>query len=229
MIISGIQKNSLLDYTNKISTVLFTQGCNFKCGYCHNPQFNNLKKIAELDEEKVLKYLDKSKKIIDAVVITGGEPTLQKDLINFIKKIKKLNYLIKLDTNGSNPIMLKKIISENLIDYIAMDIKGPLEKYKLITNTNYNLNNIKKSIKLIIKSEIPHEFRSTILPFWHKKNDVKKMAELIKGSQKYYLQKFEPRDELVAPVFKTAKSYTKKEMQSLAKVAKKIIGHCEVR
>ncbi|MFC1622466.1 anaerobic ribonucleoside-triphosphate reductase activating protein [Patescibacteria group bacterium] len=230
MNISGIQKKSLLDYPDKISTVLFLQGCNFKCGFCHNPTLNNVSNLEKvLDNSKILDYLTRSKKITDAVVITGGEPTLQKDLIKFIKKIKDMNYLIKLDTNGTNPKILKKIIKNNLVDYAAMDVKGPLEKYKLITDTNSNLKNIKQSIKIIIKSKTPHEFRSTILPFWHKRSDVKKMAKLIQGADKYYLQKFISRDQLVSPTFKTAKSYTKKEMESLAKVARKIIGHCEVR
>lgn len=229
MKISGLQKNSLLDYPGKIATVIFTQGCNFKCGYCHNPQLNDISFKPKFDEVEVLRYLKKSKKITDAVVITGGEPTLQKDLIKFIKKIKKLGYLVKLDTNGSNPEMLKKILKNNLVDYLAMDIKGPLEKYKLIVGVNCNLKNISKSIKLIIKSGIEHEFRSTLLPFWHKKADLKKMTEMIKGAQKYYLQNFETRNELVSPTFKTAKSYTRKEMEGLAKVARKIIKNTEIR
>jgi pyruvate formate lyase activating enzyme len=229
MKISGIQKNSLLDYPGKIATVIFTQGCNFKCGYCHNPSLNDISLKPEFFEEEILKYLAKSKKITDAVVITGGEPTLQSDLIKFIKKIKNLGYLVKLDTNGSNPEMLKKILKNKLVDYVAMDIKGPIEKYKLIVGVNCNLKNIKKSIKLIINCGINYEFRSTILPFWHKKNDIKNMAELIKGSQKYFLQRFETRDELVSPAFKTAKTYTKKEMKKFEKIAKKIIEHCEFR
>lgn len=224
-----MQKNTLLDYPGKTATVLFTQGCNFKCGYCHNPQLNSV--IAEkfLDENEVLKDLKKRKKIIDAVVITGGEPTLQKDLLKFIKKLKELGFLVKLDTNGSNPKMLKEGIKKNIIDYIAMDIKGPYEKYKLITDSKINLNNIKRSIRLIIKSGIDHEFRSTILPFFHTQKDIKAMAEMIKGAQKYYLQKFLSQDELVAPAFKTAKSFDDKKMKRMASIAKKIIGHCEVR
>lgn len=229
MKITGIQKNTLLDYPGKPATVLFTQGCNFKCGYCHNPQLNKIQAEKIFDEKEFLEDLKKRKKIIEAVVITGGEPTIQKDLPKFIKKLKDLGFLVKLDTNGSNPTMLKDLIKSGNLDYVAMDIKGPISKYKLITNSNTNLNNIKRSIQMIIKSGIDHEFRSTILPFFHTKKDIQAMAEMIKGTKKYYLQKFITQDELVSPAFKTAKAFTDKEMKSLCAVAKKIVGHCEVR
>lgn len=230
MKITGIQKHSLLDYPDKVSIVLFTQGCNFKCGFCHNPQLNSIKDIDKAYSEKeIFDLLTKRKKIVDAVVITGGEPTLYKDLPKFIKKIKGLGYLVKLDTNGSNPKLLRKIIKKKLVDYVAMDIKGPLEKYKSITNTNCSLKNIQRSIKLIMKSNVGYEFRSTLLPFWHQSKDIKNMAEMIQGAEKYYLQKFISRNELLSPVFKKAESFNSQQLKRLAVVVKKIVGHCEVR
>ncbi len=229
MKISGFQKNTLLDYPGKTSALIFTQGCNFRCGYCHNPEELNFNKKIDNLEKEVLNYLQKRQGKLDALVISGGEPTMQPDLENFIKKVKKMGYLVKLDTNGSNPKKLKKLITEKLIDAVAMDIKAPLYKYALVVGANIDVKKIEKSIKIIINSGIEHEFRTTVLPFFHQKRDIISMARLINGAQKYYLQNFIVRTNLVNPIFKTAKSYSKKELESLARTARNIIGHCEVR
>ena len=157
--IGGVQKFSLLDYPDKISAIIFTSGCNFRCGYCHNPEL--FSSNSEWNEERALEFLITRQGKLDGVVITGGEPTIHKALPQFIKKIKALNFLVKLDTNGTNPQMLKDLVQSNLIDYVAMDIKAPLSKYKIITGIEPI--GVKESIEFLLKGKIPYEFRTTAL------------------------------------------------------------------
>lgn len=196
MIVKGLQKTSFVDWDGKIVSVIFTAPCNFRCGFCFNPDlvFNN-PKIKKISQDKIFKFLKSRKKFLDGVCITGGEPTLHQDLPEFIKKIKNLKFKIKLDTNGSNPKMLSKLIQGKLVNYIAMDIKAPLDKYFKITKYK-NILNIKKSINLIINSGINHEFRSTLVPGIHTEQDIFKMAKLIKNGQKYFLQNFKNKKTL---------------------------------
>jgi len=164
MIIGGFQKFSLLDYPDKISAIIFTQGCNFRCSYCHNNQLLDKEPSAStINPQEIWDFLNKRWKQIDAVVITGGEPTIQPDLIEFMQKIKNSGFLIKLDTNGSNPEVIEEVIKLKLADYIAMDIKAPLEKYQDITNSAVDTEKIQESINIIKNSDIEYEFRTTIL------------------------------------------------------------------
>lgn len=227
MIISGIHKTSLIDYPRKICTVLFTRGCNFLCGYCHNPELVDPKKFRpRIPLYKIFEHLKKRRGKIEAVTITGGEPTIYKDLPKFITKIKQLGYPVKLDTNGSNPKMLQQLIDYRLIDYIAMDIKGPIEKYYTITGRRININKIKTSVELIKKSNISYEFRITVVPTLYDKLDFSKIGQWLKGTKKLYLQKFRPNITL-NPVFQQIKPYTEKEFwefkQILQKTIKKVI------
>ncbi|MDR1663202.1 MAG: anaerobic ribonucleoside-triphosphate reductase activating protein [Endomicrobium sp.] len=160
MQIGGLQKLSLIDYPGVPAAVIFTQGCNMKCPYCHNPQlvYPDLFE-ASVSNDEIFSFFEKRQKLLKGVVITGGEPTLQKDLIEFIEEIKKLNLSIKLDTNGTNPKVLKNLIDKNLLNFIAMDIKSPENKYNIFFKGN--LNTIKRSLSIIQSSEIPHIFRTT--------------------------------------------------------------------
>ncbi|MEA5000849.1 MAG: anaerobic ribonucleoside-triphosphate reductase activating protein [Endomicrobiaceae bacterium] len=162
MRIGGFQKFSLIDFPQKTSAIIFTQGCNFRCEYCHNPElvYHNLFKIP-ISVEEIFSFLELRKKQLDAVVITGGEPTCQDDIEDFIYKIKTIGYLIKLDTNGSNPQILKSIIDKNLIDFIAMDIKAPFDKYSYLTCVPVDIEKIRSSIDIIKNSKIKFEFRTT--------------------------------------------------------------------
>lgn len=227
MIIGGFQKTSLIDYPDKISAVVFTQGCNFKCGYCHNPELIEAEDSL-VDEDSILKFLEFRIGKIDAVVITGGEPTLQKGLIEFIKKIKKMGYLIKLDTNGSSPEVISKLLKEKLIDYIAMDVKSPLEKYKDIANSNINTDLIKQSISFIINSDIDYEFRTTVLKSQLTREDFEKIEILISGAKNYYLQQF-VASKILNPIFLREKNYTIEEFTQIKELLNKSIKNVYVR
>ena len=178
MKIANFQKFSLIEYPGKISCIIFTQGCNFNCLYCHNPELipTNTEKL--IPEEEILKFLEKRKNQIDAVVITGGEPTLQPDLIDFLKKLKNMNFLLKLETNGSKPEIIKKILEYKLLDFITMDIKSPPEKYETITKTKIDFSIINESIEIIKNSKIPFEFRTTLLEKIIDEKDIEKIKKL---------------------------------------------------
>ena len=229
MVIAGLIKTSLLDYPEKIATVVFTQGCNFRCPYCHNPELNPVSSAGKISEDDFFNFLKKRKKLVEAVTITGGEPTVHKDLIDFIKKIKKLGYLVKLDSNGSNPEALEKLFNDDLVDYIAMDIKAPLEKYQKVTNSKVDKEKIRRSIEIIIKRAKDYEFRTTLLPKVISQDDFRGMLDDIQGAKRYFLQFFRLSDKILDPDYVKAKPYTTKEMQELLKIAKQVIPSCEIR
>jgi len=188
----GMEKLSLVDYEGKLACTLFTNGCNFKCSFCHNSSLViDSYKNCEIEDEVIFDYLTKRKKQIDAVVITGGEPTLMENLESYIIKIKELGYLVKLDTNGTNPEVVKKLVKQNLIDYIAMDIKIGPSKYPLITGIkNLDAQKIKETATFIMESGIDYEFRTTLVKEFHELEDIKEMEYFMKGAKKIYLQCF---------------------------------------
>ena len=162
--IGGLLKFSMIDFPGKISAIVFTQGCNLSCGYCHNPElipFTPNLTSPKMTDEDVLYYLEKRRGALEGLVITGGEPAIQPDLKNFVIKVKALGYLVKLDTNGTNPAALKDLIDAKLLDFVAMDIKAPFEKYSLVCGANVDVEKVKESIKLLRVSGVPHEFRTT--------------------------------------------------------------------
>ncbi|MBO5888636.1 MAG: anaerobic ribonucleoside-triphosphate reductase activating protein [Clostridia bacterium] len=189
MNIQGIENVSFVDYKNKICATIFTGGCNFKCPYCHNSGIV-LGEFKTIDENNILKDLEKRKNLIDAVTISGGEPTLQKDLFEFVIKIKNLGFLVKLDTNGTNPKVLEKLINNNLIDYVALDIKTNFDDYNIIAKSNFDINTIKKSLQILKEANIVYELRTTIVENFIKKENILKLAEDLKGENLLYLQKF---------------------------------------
>jgi pyruvate formate lyase activating enzyme len=197
MKISGLQKLSLVDFDGHLCATIFTYGCNFKCPFCHNSSLV-ISHSDEILEKDIFDFLEKRKKQLDSVCISGGEPTLHNDLPQFIKKIKDLGFLVKLDTNGTNLEMLKYLIENKLVDYIAMDIKNSIENYSLTTNCNINTDNIEKTIKYIMTCGIDYEFRTTLVSEFHTIEDIKKISKLIKGAKKYYLQKFVDNDNCIS-------------------------------
>lgn len=192
MKISGLQKVSLVDYDGQIATTIFTSGCNFACPFCHN---SGLVKGTEpeIPTNEILEYLNKRKNVLTAVCISGGEPTLHRDLPDFIAKIKELGYLVKLDTNGTNLDMLKFLVENKLIDYVAMDIKNSLDNYSKTIGID-NKTNIKETIDYLMNCGIDYEFRTTIIKNYHTENDIQKIAQTISGANKYFLQKFVDND-----------------------------------
>ncbi|MFA5303702.1 MAG: anaerobic ribonucleoside-triphosphate reductase activating protein [Candidatus Nanoarchaeia archaeon] len=221
VIIKDVLESSFIDYPKKISMVIFTAGCNFRCHYCHNPELVN-PELPFMAEDKVLKKIESKKEWVDGIVITGGEPTLHKDLPEFIKKIKKMGLMIKLDTNGTNPEMLKKLIDEKLVDYIAMDVKAPLEEYSKITCTEFDTNLIKQSIEIIKTSGIDYEFRTTILPKLIKEEDILKIGYLLNGAKVLALQTFKNEKTLDAE-YQTQPSYLKPQMEHFSRIIKPFI------
>ncbi len=221
MKIGGLQKITLADYPGKIAAIVFTQGCNFRCGYCHNPELVNPDLfIKPISEKEILSFLKKRRGQLDAVVITGGEPFLQKNLRGFLKKVKKMGYLIKIDTNGTFPKELKKIIEEKLVDYLAMDVKAPLGKYKNTVNSEIDVEKIKKSIDLVTNSGLNYEFRTTVVKSQLKKEDLLKIGELIKPKSLYVLQKF-IASKTLNPDFLNEDSYSDEEMEEIKDEIKK--------
>lgn len=226
MKIGGVQKFSMIDYPDKIACIVFTQGCNFRCPYCHNPELVKPEMFGEsLNEEEFFDFLKERVGKLDAVSITGGEPTLQYDLIEFIKKIRDLGFLIKLDTNGTNPEMLKEIIDQKLVNYIAMDIKAPLQNYEKITGVPADVKKIKKSIELIKNSGIDYEFRTTLVKNLLSLEDLKQIGEEIKGAKKYYLQKFIPTKTVRAEMMEE-KSFSDEEIEEAKKHLSKLVAQC---
>lgn len=197
----GIEKFSLVDYEGKLATTIFLNGCNFRCPWCHNSSLISFEG-EKLDLDNLYDYLNKRKNVLEAVCISGGEPTLNPYIIPLLENIKKIGYNIKLDTNGSNPDVLETLIKYNLIDYIAMDIKNDEFNYpKTIGLDNINFNNIKKSIKLIMNSNLDYEFRTTLVKELHNEESIQNIANLIKGANKYYLQKFILRESCLNQSF----------------------------
>ncbi|HHO77356.1 MAG TPA: anaerobic ribonucleoside-triphosphate reductase activating protein [Deltaproteobacteria bacterium] len=193
MNIGHLQRFSLIDYPGKISAIVFTQGCNFRCGYCHNPELVNPRLFsAPVVHDEVFAFLDKRRGKLDAVVITGGEPTMHKDLPEFAEAIKDMGYLVKLDTNGTNPELLGRMISSGTIDYIAMDIKAPIEKYEEVVNVRMNKEALMVSMNMIMDSDVDYEFRTTLVQHLFAPGDVIMIAEQIRGARQYVLQRFVP-------------------------------------
>ena len=193
----GIDKFSLLDFDEKVSVVLFSPACNFRCPFCHNGE-SVLNSNTPIPFDEILEYLKSRVGLIDAVVFTGGEPTLMPELKERIKMVKELGFLIKLDTNGTNPKMVEELLNEGLLDYIAMDIKNSEAMYTETAGCpKINMENIKKSIKIIENSRINYEFRTTLVKEYHTEKTIREMADLVKGAKQLYLQKFVDREGVI--------------------------------
>lgn len=230
--IKGFQKTSLIDYPGKIVSTVFFQGCNFRCPFCHNPDLVLPEKFNEdkIEIKTILEHLENNKMFLDGICITGGEPTLSHELLDLMKSVKKLNFLIKLDTNGTNPNLLKQIISEKLVDYIAMDIKGPFEKYDLIVKMKVNIEDIKKSVEIIKNSGIDYEFRTTILPSLHSKKEIIEMLKKIGKFKLFSMQQFRANNTLDINYMNEG-SFSKIELEEIKKeiLEKNLVDNCIIK
>ena len=231
MEIGGLQKVTLIDYPGRIAATVFLCGCNFKCPWCYSSELvlpEKIKKQPKISEREFFKYLKDRKKLLDGLVLCGGEPTINKKLPSFIKKIKKMGFLIKLDTNGSDPKILKKLIDEKLIDYVAMDLKGPKERYSEFSGRKVDVKKIQKSIDILKENKVDYEFRSTIVPSLHTKEDVIEMAKWIRGAKRYYLQNFRP-EKTIDPKFEKIKNYSQEYLLEIQKAIAPFFEVCQVR
>lgn len=247
MIIGGLQKFSLLDYPGHLAAIIFTQGCNFRCHFCYNPMLvrppddlsyvsapTDLKVGAEAKDHRLalsdlFVFLSSRAGKLEGVVITGGEPTIHPDLPDFIRQIRELGFKIKLDTNGTNPEMLEKLIESRLVDYLAMDIKGSPARYSEVTGVAVDLEKVKKSVKIIMESGLPYEFRTTLVPGLIDKQDLKSMGELIKDAKKWYLQQFKSDIDLVDNDFRGAAGFKASELKEFVQTAAAYAVSCELR
>lgn len=234
MIIGGFQRFSLIDYPDKICAIVFTQGCNFRCPYCHNPELVRLARkrpisaAGGLKEEEILSFLDGRKGRLDAVTITGGEPLLQSDLERFISAVKGLGYLVKLDTNGSFPSRLEKILKSKSVDYIAMDIKTSLDKYNQMIKRKVEKTKILDSIRLIMDSGLDYEFRTTVVRALFERDDFFKIGQLIKDSRLYILQRFAPSKTL-DDQFLDMRTCSDEEFDCFKEIMEGFVRRCVVR
>lgn len=200
MIFSGFQKLTLLDFPGTVACTLFTQGCNFRCPFCHNASLVTASALSEYSEKEVLDFLGKRRGILEGVCITGGEPLLCPTLPDFIARVRRLGYKVKLDTNGSFPEALKKLLDKGMLDYVAMDIKNSFEKYPLTAGwEKVSVPDIEKSIDLLMNGTVPYEFRTTVCAELHTPEDITAIAERIRGAERYFLQNFVDSGDVLTP------------------------------
>lgn len=228
--IKGWQKVSLIDFPPYTVSVIFLGGCNFRCSFCHNPDLVlRAEEVLGIELDDILEYIEKKKMWIDGVCITGGEPTLHKDLPEMISKIREKGMKIKLDTNGTDPEMVSRLIDKKLVDHIAMDIKSSLEKYGEVCGVTVNKEKIKKSISLIRDSKISYEFRTTVVPGLVGKEDISKIGKMLQGSKKYVIQNFRGGTNLIDDALKDIEPFSSQELEEMKKSAEEYLEEVELR
>ncbi len=227
--IKGLQKLSLIEYPGKLSAIVFVGKCDFRCHFCYNIDLvKNYKKLPDIPEKKILNFLKKRKGLLDAVSITGGEPTIHKGLPTLMKKIKDLGFLVMIETNGSNPKMIKELVDNKLVDYIAMDIKAPIKKYDKITGVKVDKNKIQESVDIIRNSGINYEFRITVVPKYFNKTDALAIGKWLKGSTLLYLQQFRP-EKILDKDLEKIKPYPPEKLKEFTKILKPYFDSVKIR
>ena len=230
MVVGGLQKSSLIDYPGKISCVLFLSGCNFACRYCHNPDLARGCLAANISENSIYDFLESHREFLDGVVISGGEPTIHKDLIQLCRKTKQMGYPVKIDTNGSRPRVVQTLIDEGLVDYIAMDIKTDPARYFALIQKKCSQENIIASIRIIMESKIDYEFRTTCIKPFIDADVIKSISSLISGAKLYALQKFRNTGVLQPEFFHGNEcGYSDNELMHLKSIAKPWVKRCIIR
>lgn len=233
MKIKGLQHLTLIDYPGQLACTIFCFGCNFRCGFCHNPELVVKENDEDISQKEILEFLEKRKKDLDGVCFTGGEPLLNID-IDFLVKIKEMGYKIKIDTNGSYPEVLERLIDLNLVDFVAMDIKASPENYETLTNVNTDLEKIEKSVKLIARQIENYEFRTTVLEKYHDVIEIKKIAEWLnsivgKKLKKFVIQGFKNNDKFVDGFFKNYPDTSERHLRELRYEIKDYFDEIEIR
>ncbi len=228
MKIGGLQKTSLLDYPDTISAIIWTVGCNFRCPFCYNKDLIG-GKVEIIPEEEVLSFLKIRKGLLEGLVISGGEPLLQEDIIDFTKKVKDLGYLIKIDTNGMFPEKLKELIDKKLVDYVAMDVKAPKNKYDKLSGVKTDISKIEKSIDIIRNDAPDYEFKTTFAPNLLTKKDIVEIAKWLKGSKRFYLQQFKSDMPLISSKLDNVAPCSKEDLIKTLEEIKPFFKSCDVR
>lgn len=228
MNIQGLQKLTLLDYPEKVACTIFTAGCNFRCPFCHNASLvSHIDMEKNIPVEKVLAFLKKRFGVLDGICISGGEPLLQPDLEEFIFRVKEMGYFVKLDTNGSNSYMLRYLVENKLLDYVAMDIKNAPAKYGItIGIAEYNLEEVLRSVDFLMSDAVPYEFRTTVVREFHKREDFAAIGRWIKGARRYYLQNFQDSGDLIRPGLR---AYTRDILVQALEVVRRNVPDAELR
>lgn len=227
MNIQGFQKLTMLDFPGKTACTVFTGGCNLRCPFCHNVPLVLLSDRGTISEEEIFSFLETRRGKLDGVAITGGEPLIQKDIGDFIRKIKAMGFLVKLDTNGFFPDALAALLKENLLDYVAMDVKNAKGKYALTSGReNLDLTPVERSVDLLKNSGINFEFRTTVIKEYHEIEDIEKIARWIAGAKKYYLQAFKDSGILSEG---SSSAHSAETMYEMRDIARRFIPTVEVR
>lgn len=225
----GITPTTLIDYPGKIAAIVFTIGCNFRCPYCHNPELALETVEVEYSETAVLEFLKGRIGMLDGVVITGGEPTIHGDeLLAFMGRVKEMGFSVKLDTNGTSPAFIQEACARKIVDYIAMDVKAPLPSYAQLVGMPVSEDDLLSSIRIIMNSGVPYEFRTTIIKALTSRDDIQSIAETIRGAKAYYLQKFVPSN-ILNPQFLRKMRYTDEEFALLAKIPIPYVEYVGIR
>lgn len=235
MKICGLQKTTLLDFPGHIAATIFTGGCNFCCPFCHNGEILSAHVRPQYTESQVLSFLAKRASVLEGVCITGGEPTLQPDLAEFIEKIKQMGYLVKLDSNGYRPEILKELCRSGLIDYVAMDIKSSPENYKKAAGVpELRLSPVEESVEFLLKGSVPYEFRTTAVKGLHTEQDFSSIGTWISGAERYFIQNFKESENM--PLWKSSssekpilKGFTKEELTHFLSIVKPFVTECGIR
>jgi pyruvate formate lyase activating enzyme len=231
MEIGGLQKTTLIDFPGRVAATVFLFGCNFRCQFCYSAELvlpEKMKLQPRITEEEFFSFLEGKKGLLEGVVVCGGEPTCSLELPDFLSRIKKLGFLTKIDTNGSNPEILRRLIREKLVDYVAMDVKAPKEKYEEIAGTGVDIKKIEESIELLKEGKVDYEFRTTIVPVFHSKEDIIEMAKWLTPAKNYYLQNFRPEKTLNFDLEKV-RPYPAEFLEEIKREISPLFGKCRVR
>ncbi len=236
MLIGGLQKMTLIDYPGKIAATVFTNGCNFRCPFCHNPELVHGSRFTVHGDDRVEKqvdeffgFLETRKGKLDGVCITGGEPTLQPDLVDFIKRIKELGFAVKLDSNGTRPDVLRELFEKKLVDYVAMDIKASPGNYQKVCGAKIDLERIKLSVDLIKNSRVDYEFRTTIVPGLHNEKEFEEVAEWLNGAKRYILQKYQDYGKILDDSLRDKIKGKEIDLNKIKKMFEEKVDEVEIR
>jgi len=228
MTFGGFIPSTLIDYPGHVAAMVFTIGCNFRCPYCHNPELVDETVTETYSAEEILAFLKKRVGMLDGIVITGGEPTMHEELLSFLEKVKRLDFKVKLDTNGTNPDFLERAYDRKLLDYVAMDVKAPRSRYHEIVGRPVDTEAIQRSMQLLRESTVPYEFRTTLIKALLSPEDVQSIAQELDETDTYYLQKFIPT-KILNPQFKRKVSYSEEEYEALLDKVRPYVKTCALR